>query len=157
DDGHGRGHDHDCDRDRDRDHDDDSGACREDDHRCVDGLACVRGASGELSCANANVDDEGPRVHAFHDTDRCVAPDLDHSWVGSHEEANFKRPNESLERPRNDGFVLVNDKTEQVDNGVESPVEDQTMNFYDQREIPFYYDLAANFAISDRYFCSVLG
>src|SRR5256885_5728275 len=56
-----------------------------------------------------------------------------------------------------DGFVRVNDATEQIDNGVESPTDDQTMGFYNQNEIPFYYDLAQKFAISDRYFCSVLG
>jgi phospholipase C len=77
--------------------------------------------------------------------------------VGSHREANFKQPNRALLHPRNDGFVRVNDATEQPDNGVESPTEDQTMNFYDQGEIPFYYDLAERFAISDRFFCSVLG
>jgi phospholipase C len=31
------------------------------------------------------------------------------------------------------------------------------MNFYNQEEIPFYYDLAEKFAIDDRYFASVLG
>jgi phospholipase C len=48
--------------------------------------------------------------------------------------------------------------TEQIDPpGVEDPTEDQTMNFYTQNEIPFYYDLAQKFAIGDRYFSSVLG
>jgi phospholipase C len=136
---------------------DDKGGCRANDHTCVDGLACATDPAGNLVCFNSNVDDDGSRVLAFHDTRRCVAPDLDHSWLGSHEEANFEHPNHALRNAKNDGFVLVNDATEQIDNGVESPTDDQTMNFYDQDEIPFYYDLAAKFAISDRYFCSVLG
>jgi phospholipase C len=41
--------------------------------------------------------------------------------------------------------------------GAEDPTEDQTMNFYTQNEIPFYYDLAQKFAIDDRNFSSVLG
>jgi phospholipase C len=62
-----------------------------------------------------------------------------------------------LFRSLSNGFVRVNDKTEQLDNGVESPTDDQTMAFYNQSEIPFYYNLAQNFAIDDRYFASVLG
>jgi phospholipase C len=136
---------------------DDEG-CSRNDHRCVDGLTCAIGKSGKLVCFDSNVDAEDRRlVTAFHDPRRCVLPDLDHSWVGTHREANFKHPNRSLQHPRNDGFVRANDVTEQPDNGVESPTEDQTMNFYNQDEIPFYYDLAQRFAISDRFFCSVLG
>jgi phospholipase C len=153
---HEGGHD-----DGDHDRDDNQHGCRPDDHRCVDGLSCARAKGGELTCFNANLDADDGRgrfVLAFHDTRRCVAPDLDHSWAGTHHEVNFGQPNRSLADPRNDGFVRVNDVTEQIDTpGGESPTEDQTMNFYDQREIPFYYDLAQNFAISDRYFSSVLG
>ena len=94
---------------------------------------------------------------AFHDNRRCVLPDLDHGWAATHQEANFNHPNNTLHDTLSDGFVRVNDITEQPDNGVENATEDQTMNFYNQDEIPFYYDLAQNFAISDRYFCSALG
>jgi phospholipase C len=135
--------------------------CRKGDHQCVDGLTCLKIAGGSLSCFNSNIDSDGTRrghsVFAFHDTRRCVIPDLDHSWLGTHQEINFFHPNDTLGDPRNDGFVRVNDLTEQIDNGVESPTEDQTMNFYNQDEIPFYYDLAKKFAIDDRYFASVLG
>src|SRR5215469_2017817 len=155
---------HPADGDRDGDHDGDdrgSGGCRRDDHRCVDGLTCKAAHDGTLSCSNSNVDtDDGPgvrKVFAFHDTNRCVKPDLDHGWVASHHEANFNDPNASLRDFRGDGFVRQNDLTEQIDNGVESPTEDETMGFYTQAELPFYYDLAQKFAISDRHFCSVLG
>jgi phospholipase C len=148
----------------DGDRDGDQRGCRSDDHRCVDGLSCATDKAGQLVCFNANRDadasdteDGGHFVLAFHDTRRCVAPDLDHSWLGSHEEANFRHPNRSLQDPKMNGFVRVNDLTEQVDDGVESATEDQTMNFYDQDEIPFYYGLAQSFAIDDRFFCSVLG
>jgi phospholipase C len=147
-----------ADRHPDTDGDRDDGGCRANDHACVDGLLCVaEDTTGNPICFNTNADDDGSLVRAFHDTRRCVAPDLDHSWPGSHEEGNLREPNETLTESPNDGFVAVNDRTEQLDNGVETPVEDQTMNFYDQNEIPFYYDLAQKFAIDDRYFCSVLG
>ena len=88
-------------------------------------------------------------MFAFHDSRRCVLPDLDHSWLFTHFELNFLNPNKSLQG-RNDGFVRVNRLTE-------GQTENQTMNFYNQNEIPFYYDLAQKFAISDRYFASVPG
>src|SRR5215470_15128244 len=137
----------------------DNDGCRDEDHRCVDGLTCKVMADGSLSCANFNADaDDGNRkVFAFHNANRCVKPDLDHGWVGTHREANFNDPNASLRHFRGDGFVRQNDLTEQVDNGSESPTEDETMGFYTQAELPFYYDLAQRFAISDRHFSSVLG
>src|SRR5215471_10115109 len=142
--------------DGDADSDDRSG-CKKNDHRCIDGLSCIVGNSGNLTCFNSNIDDDGHTVFAFHDSRRCVAPDLDHGWIGTHNEANFSHPNNTLFQTLNDGYVRQNDATEQHDNGVENATEDQTMNFYNQDELPFYYDLAEKFALSDRYFCSVLG
>jgi phospholipase C len=136
---------------------DDLGGCRRDDHRCVDGLTCSVDQAGNFTCLNSNIDDDGSTVLAFHDSRRCVAPDVDHGWTATHAEANFNHPNDTLHQTLSDGFVRVNDVTEQKDNGVENATEDQTMNFYNQDEIPFYYDLAQKFSIDDRYFCSVLG
>jgi phospholipase C len=127
----------------------DHGGCRPDDHGCVDGLTCQVQGDGSLSCANVNINNTGSLVHAFHDTNRCVGPDLDHGWVGSHVEANFVDPNEALRRFRDDGFVRRNLETEGN--------VDETMGFYTPAEIPFYFDLAQKFAISDRHFCSLLG
>ncbi|HEV8015501.1 MAG TPA: alkaline phosphatase family protein [Stellaceae bacterium] len=132
------------------------GACSAADHLCVDGLNCVVNPDTTLSCANRNIDDDGTYVTAFHETGRCVVPDLDHSWVGTHEEVNFIDPNNTLKQARDDGFVKVNDATEQVDTG-ESPTEDQTIGYYDQTDLPYYYSLAANFAISDEHYASILG
>ena len=131
--------------------------CRDGDHSCVDGLTCVPDNSGGLHCYNANRDDDGSLVSVFHDSRRCASPDLDHSWLGTHEEMNFLNPNGTRRFSLSDGFVRVNDKTEQIDNGVENRTDDQTMGFYTQEDIPFYYSLASNFAINDRYFASVLG
>jgi len=145
--------------DGDRDHDDGDAdhACRANDHRCVDGLTCRVTVTGHLQCSNSNPDAGGKRVFAFHDPRRCVAPDLDHAWTGTHHEANFLEPNESLFEFNGDGFVRQNDLTEQLDTSAETVTDDQTMNFYDQAELPYYYGLAENFALSDRHFSSVLG
>src|SRR6266849_10468523 len=133
------------------------GGCGKDDHSCVDGLSCKVDLAGNLTCFNSNLDDNGRTVFAFHDSRRCAAPDLDHSWLGAHQQANFLNPNGTLADTLSDGFVRVNDATEQLDNGVENATDDQTMGFYNEDEIPFYYNLAANFAVNDRYFSSMLG
>ena len=129
--------------------------CGDTDHRCVDGLSCQVDAGG-LHCANANLDDDGSTVHAFHASSRCVKPDPDHGWASTHREANFAQPNATRVRAPMDGFVRVNDQTAQHDSG-ESATDDETMGFYTQDDLPFYYDLAQHFAISDRFFASVLG
>jgi phospholipase C len=146
--------DHERDRDRDRD---DARGCDPDDHRCVDGLTCEPDATGALHCANANPDDDGSTVRSFHDPNRCVVPDLDHGWQASHQEVNFEHSNATRHLAPMNGFVRVNDLTEQIDNGVETPTDDETMGFYNQDDIPYYYDLAQRFAISDRFFSSVIG
>ena len=133
------------------------GGCSKDDHNCVDGLSCKVDVAGNLTCFNSNLDDNGSTVFAFHDSRRCAPPDLNHDWLPTHQEANFLNPNGTLTDTLSDGFVRVNDATAQLDNGVENPTDDQTMGFYNQDEIPFYYNLAANFTVNDRYFSSMLG
>ncbi len=133
-----------------------NGACRLGDHKCVDGLSCALDTKGNLVCSNANWDVDGGWVHAFHARTRCVKPDLDHGWYATHREMNFRNPNATLGNPLSDGFVRVNDITEQKDKR-ESPFEDQTMSYFDETDLPLYYYLAKTFAISDRQFSSVLG
>jgi phospholipase C len=131
--------------------------CGANDHRCVDGLSCEVDAAGTFQCSNANLDDDGSTVTSFHDPNRCVQPDMDHEWDSAHREANFDHPNATRSQAPMNGFVRVNDVAEQPDNGVESALDDETMGFYNQHEIPFYYDLAQHFAISDRFFAPILG
>src|SRR5882724_7389653 len=91
-----------------------SGGCPTSDHLCVDGLNCTRDALGNYTCANSNVEDDGStQVFSFHDTNYCVAPDVDHSWLPSHLEGNYSSPNLTFGPSPNDGFVRVNDRTEQ--------------------------------------------
>jgi phospholipase C len=126
--------------------------CAEDDHTCVDGLSCKR-KHGVVRCSNSNPSNERGRVRFFHETRLCTGPDLEHSWSGTHEEGNFRRPNALLTKYRSDGFVRVNAKSQ----GPTQAVDHDTMGFYDDSDLPFYYGLAETFAISDRYFAAVLG
>lgn len=133
-----------------------NGTCSSADHTCVDGLTCSFDSSSNLNCANSNLDDDGSTVVAFHNSSRCVIPDLDHSWLGTHHEINFANPNSTLTNPLNDGFVLQNDVTELPDRG-ESSIDDSTISYYTQDDLNYYYYLAEHFAISDRQFSSLLG
>src|SRR3954470_18544975 len=78
--------------------------CAGADHGCVDGLSCAAGAAGGLTCSNANLDDEGRVVTAFHNPNRCVAPDPDHSWTGTHRQVNYDRPGDARRAPLMNGF-----------------------------------------------------
>ncbi|HEX7668503.1 MAG TPA: alkaline phosphatase family protein, partial [Polyangiaceae bacterium] len=75
-----------------------------------------------------------------HEPAYCLK-DTDHGWRASHTQWN---------QGKNDGFAISN-----VD--PKDPTGARAMGYYDQTDIPFYYDLAKTFAISDKYFCSVLG
>jgi phospholipase C len=135
------------------------GNCSKNDHSCVDGLTCTV-TGGIYTCANSNLDaEDSSTVHAFHESKYCTGPDLDHSWSGSHIEANFINPAATIISSPNDGFVRRNDVTTQgqPDSGPETLNSDDTMGFYNQTDLPFYYNLAENFAMDDRFFCSVIG
>jgi phospholipase C len=143
-------------------------ACDPSDHQCVDGLTCARASDGTYSCSNSNIDcivadpttgdctGGSTTVFAFHDKNYCVAPDLDHGWTSSHREMNFSSPNSTAMPSPNDGFVRINDLTEQTETG-EAADDDDTLGFYNEDDLPFYYALAETFAINDRYFCDVIG
>jgi len=115
------------------------GPCAPDQHACVDGLSCERDpATGVYRCRNFNRDDDGSQVFAFHSTDYCVQTDLNHEWDGTHREINFAHPNATRLLSRNNGFVLVNNATNQPDQGGESPTDDATMSFYNEDDLGFY-------------------
>jgi phospholipase C len=112
-------------------------SCKPDDHTCVDGLSC-RLVKGALKCNNVNPGNAGSAVRAFHDPRYCTGPDLDHSWIGSHQEGNYARPNLMLKSSRNRGFVRVNAASDPPDQAIDH----DTMGYYDDVDLPFYYGLA---------------
>lgn len=133
-----------------------AGACDPTDHSCVDGLTCGVDGSGKFSCANTNADVDGSMVSPYHAALRCVAPALDPSWFFTHIELNFFHPNRTWD-PQNDGFLRVKGFGAPMGGNLQAGNSNQAMAFFNQRELPFYYDLAQKFAIGDRYFASVPG
>jgi phospholipase C len=77
----------------------------------------------------------------------CFA-DTDHSWHGAHVEWNDGG---------NNGFYIQNNGTMLNDAGVNLMTGDRSLWWYDQSDLPFYYDLYSTFAISDAYYSALLG
>jgi phospholipase C len=83
----------------------------------------------------------GPPIHPFLTTNPCTTADLSHGWDSTHNEIDGGRMN---------GFTTQNeDPTD--------PTGSRAMGYYDQRTLPFYYGIANEFSIADRYFASVPG
>ncbi len=84
----------------------------------------------------SNPDAAGDPVAPFHTTEYCI-DDVSHSWNASHRQWNGGL---------NDGFVTTNE-----------PLGARALGYLDGTDLPFYWDLARTFAMSDHHFCSVLG
>ena len=122
-----------------------NGLCSSSDHACVDGLTC-NSSSGNVTCSNSNINLQGQTIYATHSDTRCIT-DPDHSWYGEHLDLNWEDPNGTLLDTLNNGY----ERDDEPING------DQVMNYYTQADLPFYYNLAQNFAISDRHFAGTIG
>ena len=83
----------------------------------------------------------GPPIKPFHQTRYCEVHDVNHEWNGSHEQ---------YDAGAMDGFTLTNQVPE-------DPNGSRTMGYYDSSDLPFYYALYGTFAMSDRFFQSLLG
>ncbi|MHB8571885.1 MAG: phospholipase C [Candidatus Dormibacteria bacterium] len=88
-----------------------------------------------------NQDAAGQTVVPFHQTSYCESADLDHSWTGAHNEWNGGLMN---------NFVRQNAVAA-------DPTGSRAMGYYDQTDLPYYYDLFDHFAISDTYFSGAIG
>jgi phospholipase C len=122
-----------------------NGSCPSGDNLCIDGLTCTL-SGGNLSCSNSNINLQGQQVYATHSTTRCIT-DPDHSWYGEHVDLNYDDPNDALKDTLDNGY----ERDDEPLNG------DEVMYFYTQGDLPFYYNLGATFAISDRHFAGMVG
>src|SRR5262249_6473694 len=84
-----------------------------------------------------------PWQHAPH----LCALDTSHSWKGSHVE---------WDNGKMDGFFEANDGATAATDPVLKSGE-RALWWYDERDLPFYYDLAKAFAIADHYHAGILG
>jgi phospholipase C len=90
-----------------------------------------------LTGNESNLAPNGAPVQVFNLTDFTVA-DPPHGWDASHAQYNGGK---------NDGFVKAHAGADQND----------VMGYHDRAQLPFYYWLADNFTVCDRWFSSVMG
>jgi phospholipase C len=102
--------------------------------------------SAPASASNPGVDGGAvPWQHAAHE----CSLDTDHSWAGTANE---------IDHGKMDGFVKQNDQTAPA--GAADPTQysgDRAMWWYDQTDLPLYYQLANTFAVADHYHCALPG
>jgi phospholipase C len=89
----------------------------------------------QVATNQTNPDSDGTPVARFHQPHLCVA-DVAHDWDSVHKQ---------YDNGKNDGFVVTN-----------NPDGARAMGYWDEKDLPFYYALAENFAISDHHHCSLL-
>jgi phospholipase C len=106
-------------------------------------------------------DTKGAAVHPYHYQTVCVentSPSWNPSW-GAYDLQNYTtQPGPGVGgqilvggTPEMDGFVTDKDLPSTID-----PEYHRVMGYYDQTDIPYYYEAASQFAISDRWFESVM-
>ncbi|MBZ5713552.1 phospholipase C [Nannocystis pusilla] len=89
---------------------------------------------------------EGAPVAIYHQTQPCFGG-TDHSWDATHEQIGGGEM---------DGFVTSNEG--KGDDVIDETLRgERALGYYDDTDLPFYYWLANEFALADRYFSSVPG
>jgi phospholipase C len=101
--------------------------------------------------AYTNPDANGMPVAPFRDSALCVV-DTNHEWAGTHNQINGGMM---------DGFFATNDGWNELPTGANMDESlragNRALGYYTADDLPFYYWLASEFAIGDRYFSSVAG
>lgn len=103
------------------------------------------GLMNDVDGLNLNVtlnNTQGQPVHPFHYQTVCTE-NLSPAWNESHVD---------VDGGKMDGYMLT---TTSVPSTID-PTGTRAMGFYDQSDLPYYYELAARFATSDRFFSPVL-
>lgn len=87
-------------------------------------------------------------INAFHLRTMCVE-NTSADWATSH--INFNRFNETSDTPTMDGFV-VQGGAAAMGQGSKDTTGVRIMGYYTAQDLPYYYFMASQFAISDRWF-----
>ena len=97
-----------------------------------------------------NVSDPRSPRHAWQHAPMLCMADTNHEWAGSHIQYNGGRM---------DGFFQTNQGY--WESSPQPPDQaltgERALWYYDERDIPFYYQLASTFTVGDHYHASLLG
>jgi phospholipase C len=98
----------------------------------------------------------GSPLHPWEHAPMLCGTDTNHEWAGNHIQLNGGKMDGFWQS--NDGFI-EDEATRGLDPGTARALShsSRTMWWYDERDIPFYYQLASTFAIGDHYHGALLG
>jgi phospholipase C len=102
------------------------------------------------NASNPAADDPTQLVLPYHLSTSCHE-NLSPSWNETHVDYNRNSPSSGTATL--DGFVYTAAKYARNNSGVDVDGK-RAMGYYTEADIPYYYELASQFAISDRFFCS---
>jgi phospholipase C len=94
-----------------------------------------------LNLSAVQYDQNGVGIHPYHQVTTCAentSPSWDPSW-------------HAFDSGAMDGFITAHDDPTTID-----PQYHRVMAYYDQTDLPYYYELATQFATSDRWFSPVM-
>src|SRR6185437_5848920 len=97
----------------------------------------------------------GPPIPAFHMQSAC-SENMSPSWNETHRSFNLQSPGSTTSFPMN-GYAFVQghfafDEAQAGQPSFTDFTGKRAMGYYDQHDLPFYYFMATNFAMSDRFF-----
>ncbi len=92
-------------------------------------------------------DAQGNLVGPYHQKSVCL-DEMPHAWNDAHQEID----RQSDHSYKMDGFLPI----AALNSPTRDPLGRRPMGYYDQTDIPYYYELATQFATSDRWFAPVL-
>jgi phospholipase C len=93
----------------------------------------AEGIVGKSICIPSSTSSPSNCIGPFHDPNHTPV-DMNHNWKSAHQDYDGSKM---------DGFVL-------------SEGSDETMGYYDDQDIPHYWNAAKNYVLCDHYFTSVM-
>lgn len=96
----------------------------------------------------------GKLVKPYHYQTVCMGG-LDFAWNESHIDMDLQSPDTFMETDFSNAKFLMDKFPQTINLTTNDPDGTRQMGHYDQSDLPYYYELATQFATSDRFFSSV--
>ena len=96
----------------------------------------------------------GKLVKPYHYQTVCMEG-LNFAWNESHIDMDLQSPDTFMDTDFSRAKFLMDKFTQTVNTTTKDPEGTRQMGHYDQTDLPYYYELATQFATSDRFFSSV--
>ena len=96
----------------------------------------------------------GKLVRPYHYQTQCMEG-LTFAWNESHADVDLQAPATFMDSDFSKAKFLMDRFTQTLNLTTKDPDGTRQMGYYDERDLPYYYELATQFATSDRFYSSV--